>query len=81
LCQKIGTNLVSIVSLHPYRTMQFHDRSLIRKLAVVLVVKVLVLTGLWWGFVREQRLPVDAQDVAAQLLGAPPSPISKSVQE
>jgi len=40
-----------------------------------------VLTGLWWGFVREQRLPVDAQDVAAQLLGAPPSPISKSVQE
>jgi len=61
--------------------MPFHDRSLIRKLAVVLVVKLAVLTGLWWGFVREQRLPVDAQDVAAQLLGAPPSPISKSVQE
>lgn len=61
--------------------MQFHDRSLIRKLAVVLVVKLAVLTGLWWGFVREQRVPVDAQGAAAQLLGAALTPISKSIQE
>lgn len=61
--------------------MQFHDRSLIRKLAVVLVVKVLVLTGLWWGFVREQRVPVDADTAAAQMLGPRPATISKSVQE
>lgn len=61
--------------------MRFHDRSLIRKLAVVLVIKLAVLTGLWWGFVREQRVPVDAQAAAAQMLGTRPAPISKSVQE
>lgn len=61
--------------------MRFHDRSLIRKLAIVLVIKLAVITGLWWGFVREQRVPVDAQSAAAQMLGASPAPTSKSVQE
>ncbi len=61
--------------------MQFHDRSLIRKLAVVLVVKLLVLTGLWWAFVHEQRVPVDAETAAAQMLGAVPASIPTSAQE
>ena len=38
------------------------------KLVVVLVLKLAVLFGLWWGFVREQRVHVDADLVAAQLL-------------
>lgn len=61
--------------------MQFYDRSLIRKLAVVLVVKLLVLTGLWWAFVHEQRVPVDAETAAAQMLGAAPVSIPTSAQE
>jgi len=61
--------------------MQFHDRSLIHKLAVALVLKLAVLTGLWWGFVREHRVPVDADAAAAQMLGTSPATISKSVQE
>jgi hypothetical protein len=48
-----------------------------RKLAIVLVIKLVVLTGLWWGFVRDERVPVDTDRVAARLLGplqTPPSP-------
>lgn len=41
---------------------------LARKLVVVLVLKLAVLFGLWWGFVREQRVQVDSDLVASQLL-------------
>ncbi len=44
------------------------DTGLIRKLAVVLILKIAVLALLWWGFVREQRVTVDAGSVATQLL-------------
>lgn len=57
--------------------MDTRDRSLLRKLAFVLLIKLLVLTALWWGFVREQRVPVDAGRAALQLLGAP-APASPS---
>jgi len=43
-----------------------------RKLAIALAIKLLVLTGLWWGFVREQRVPVDTDAAAAQMLGPGP---------
>ena len=49
--------------------MEPRDRLLLRKLATVLVLKLVVLTGLWWGFVREQRVPVDTDTAATQLLG------------
>lgn len=52
-----------------------------RKLAVVLVLKLLVLTGLWWGFVRDQRVPVNAAAATAHLLGSHPTPTSSSDQE
>lgn len=42
-----------------------------RKLAIVLVIKLAVLTGLWWGFVRDERVPVDTDSAAARLLGTP----------
>lgn len=51
------------------------DTHLVKKLAVVLVLKFAVLATLWWGFVREQRVAVDADSVAAQFLSqlTPPS--------
>lgn len=52
--------------------MNLQDRSLTRKLAIALAIKLLVLTGLWWGFVREQRVPVDTDAAAAQMLGPGP---------
>jgi hypothetical protein len=54
--------------------MDLRDRTLVRKLAVVLVVKLAVLTGLWWGFVRDQRVPVDTDSAAMQMLGSRPAP-------
>lgn len=44
------------------------DKTLVKKLAVVLALKLVVLTALWWGFVREQSTTMDADRVAAQLL-------------
>ncbi|WP_394757683.1 cytochrome oxidase putative small subunit CydP [Rhodoferax sp.] len=32
------------------------------------MLKLAVLTALWWGFVREQRVHVDGDSVAAQFL-------------
>lgn len=54
--------------------MNLQDISLTRKLAIALAIKLLVLTGLWWGFVREQRVPVDTETAATQLLGSRPAP-------
>ncbi|MBL8388763.1 MAG: hypothetical protein JNK17_11155 [Hydrogenophaga sp.] len=47
--------------------------SLPRKLAIVLVIKTVFLVGLWWGFVRDLRAPVDTDSAAARLLGPPPA--------
>ncbi|HEY5582740.1 MAG TPA: hypothetical protein VIK56_16555 [Rhodoferax sp.] len=48
--------------------MKSPDKNLGRKLAVVLILKLAVLVALWLGFVREQRVHVDGDSVAAQFL-------------
>ncbi len=50
------------------------ETKLTGKLAVVLVLKIAVLLALWWGFVREQQVLVDADSVAAQLLQGAATP-------
>ena len=44
--------------------------SLLRDIGVVLVVKLLVLTALWWAFVRDQRVEVQAEQPALPWLAA-----------
>jgi len=51
------------------RVMNPQDRILVRKLAVVLVIKLAVLVALWWVFVREYRVTPPEAGVATQLLG------------
>ena len=41
---------------------------LVKKLAAVLLIKLVVLVALWWGFVRDQRVTADTNSVAAQFL-------------
>ena len=48
--------------------MNLSDKSLLRKLAIVLVLKLAILLVLWWVFVREQGVAVDDSGVAAQFL-------------
>lgn len=52
----------------PIPFMKPADQVLVRRLAVVLVIKLVLLFGLWWGFVRNQQVPVDAQGMATQAL-------------
>lgn len=44
------------------------EATLTKKLTVVLVLKLAVLLALWLCFVREQRVTVDAERAALQLL-------------
>lgn len=46
------------------KTTQDH---LVRHLAVAVALKLLVLIGLWWGFVRDERVGVDIERAAAHL--------------
>lgn len=48
--------------------MKLQDTILVKKLAVVLVIKLAVLMALWWEFVRDQRVAVDSDTAAAQIL-------------
>ena len=52
--------------------MHFSDKSLVRKLAIVLVLKLTVLMALWWFFIRENRVAVDENSAATQLLTSTP---------
>jgi hypothetical protein len=47
--------------------MNFSDKTLVKKLAIVLVLKLIVLLALWWFFVRENRVSIDARSAAEQL--------------
>ena len=50
------------------------DKTLARKLALVLAIKLAVLFLLWWGFVRVAHVHVDGDSVAAQFLQSPSLP-------
>ncbi len=44
------------------------DRSLLRKLVLAVVFKLIVLVLLWWLFIHERQVSVDVGDMAAQML-------------
>jgi len=49
-------------------SMKLSDHILVKRLGVVLAIKLVLLFGLWWGFVRDQQVMVDASAMAAQAL-------------
>jgi len=48
--------------------MKTSDKSLVTKLAIAVMVKLVVLTSLWWVFFHDQRVAVDAKQVSEQML-------------
>lgn len=52
----------------PTSSMKPADHMLVKRLGVVLAIKLVLLFGLWWGFVRDQRVTVDASGMANQAL-------------
>ncbi|MCI4431553.1 MAG: hypothetical protein JHC40_20590 [Burkholderiales bacterium] len=57
------------------------EQRLLRHLVIAVTVKLALLTALWWLFVRDDRVHVDADQTAAQMaahigahMGNPSSP-------
>lgn len=50
--------------------MAIQNRRLLRHLAIAVLIKLALLTVLWWAFVRDSRVTVGA-DAIANRLGAP----------
>jgi hypothetical protein len=53
--------------------MNLSDKTLVKKLVTVLVIKLVALVALWWFFVRDQHVPVDGNRVATQFLVPAPT--------
>lgn len=53
--------------------MNLSDKTLVKKLATVLVIKLVALVALWWFFVRDQHVPVDGNRVTTQFLVPAPT--------
>ena len=53
--------------------MDLRDRRLGKELAIILIVKILAISALWWCFVRDTRVVVDSTS-AAHHLGTAPQP-------
>lgn len=49
------------------------DSTFMKKIAVLLAIKLVALAALWWSVVREQRVMVDSNAAAAQMLGKQPT--------
>lgn len=64
-------------SAHPCAATAPRRSHLPRDIGVVLVVKLLVLAALWWFFVRDQRVEVQADQPALPWL-APATPSAES---
>ena len=54
-----------------------NNRSLVRKLAWVVVLKLILITAIWWMFMRDQRVKVEPETAAEHLL----APVSHSVSK
>jgi len=53
--------------LDTYQGMNAAQDRLVRHLVIAVALKLVVLTGLWWAFVRDERVGVDADRAAAHL--------------
>ncbi len=47
------------------------DRTLVKKLGIALVIKLVALVVLWFVFIRDAHVDVDAPQTAAHLVNAP----------
>jgi hypothetical protein len=59
--------------------MKLDDRQIARRLAWVLLIKLLALLALWWLFVHDHRVEVDAAVMARQVGSLPASGHGASV--
>lgn len=53
--------------------MQWSDSALVRHMVWVVLVKLVLLTAIWWAFFRSERVQADAGSTAAHVLVSPSS--------
>lgn len=51
------------------------NRKLVRELVLIVVIKLILITALWWGFVRDAKVPVEAGSIASRFVT--PEPIKQ----
>ena len=44
------------------------DQGLLRHIVVVVVIKLVLITALWWAFIRDSKVAVDPGAMAAQVV-------------
>ena len=44
------------------------DRRLVREITLVIVLKLILITALWWTFIRDAKVEVDPGVMAAQVV-------------
>jgi len=50
--------------------MRLPDRNLRKEIVVILIVKLIAITAIWWVFIRDARVSVDVVEVAHHFSGA-----------
>ncbi|MCK9258979.1 MAG: hypothetical protein RBT39_03985 [Azoarcus sp.] len=53
------------------------DRKLVRELVLIVLIKLVLITALWWVFVREEKVPVVPDSIAARF--APPAAVKQQI--
>lgn len=48
--------------------MKLSDHALLRHLIFVVVIKIALITALWWAFIRDAKVVVDPSAMAAQVV-------------
>lgn len=51
-----------------YLLMKLSDHTLLRHLIFVVVIKIALITALWWAFIRDAKVAVDPGAMAAQVV-------------
>jgi len=46
-----------------------HNRHLSKEIVVILIVKLIAITALWWAFIRDARVDVDVAETARHIGG------------
>ncbi len=46
-----------------------HNRHLSKEIVVILIVKLIAITALWWAFIRDARVDVDVAEAARHMGG------------
>lgn len=69
ICLMLMSKLCMARFMYTGKGMTSADRRLLRHLITAVMIKLVVLTALWWLFIRDARVPVDTDRVGQHLGG------------